>query len=33
MHLHFGNDLLQFHKQDYSILFAAQGHISAMPFA
>jgi len=33
LHLHFGNDLLQFQSQDYSILSAAQSQVSGMPLA
>ena len=31
LHLHLGNNLLQLQKQDYSILYAAQDQLSAMP--
>ena len=31
LHLHLGNDFLQFQNQDYSILSAAQSHLSDMP--
>jgi len=33
LHLHFGNDLLQFQSKDYSILSVAQSQVSDMPLA